>query len=59
MYSTKPHPTSEEEHQAEVAHFNTKLIWPRVKMSDADRSALKTRMYLHPAKKHSPVGFNQ
>lgn len=59
MYSNKKSPTSEEEHQAEVSHFSTKLVWDKKKMPDHERSELKTRMYLHPAKKHSPVGLNQ
>jgi hypothetical protein len=58
MYTTKRDPTSEDEHRAEIEHFTNKIVWSRKKMSDHDRSELKTRMYAHPAKRHSPVGYN-
>ena len=60
MYSNKHAPTSEEEHQAELRHFTTKIAnHNKPKLSDAERAELKTRMYAHPAKRHSPVGLNR
>lgn len=55
----KGYETSEQLREIEITHFASKLNPARyAKKTAEEKQELKTRMYAHPAKNHSPVGFN-